>query len=128
MRCIAVDLVADLDGWKDQRNGGGGKHVVLADLGPADQRVEAQTLGNSNAGSCIDEDDGLPRADVRGAHGEGAKRAAANVSPEAAPANGPSNEGRERRRIEYAACLTGAAEEHTIKARGLAKPKPEHVG
>ena len=38
---VAVNLVADLDGGEDQGNGRGSKHVVLADLGPADQRVEA---------------------------------------------------------------------------------------
>jgi hypothetical protein len=124
---IAVDLVVDLDGWEDQRNRCGCKHVVLADLGPANQRVEAQTLGNSNARGRIDEDHGLPGANVGRADREGAKRAGPDVSPELAPANVLADEGGERPGVEHSARLTGSTEEHPIETRRLAKTKPQHM-
>jgi hypothetical protein len=89
-----MDLVADLDGWEDQRNRRRRKDVVLADPSPADQGVEAQTLGNSNAGGCIDEDHGLPSPDVGGADREGAEGTAPDVLSQAAPANRLADERR----------------------------------
>ena len=58
---------------------------------------------------------------------EGAKQAALDVSPEEAPANSPSDEGRERGRIEHATGLAAPAEQHAIEACRLSKAKPEHM-
>ena len=123
-----MNLVADFDRREDQRNRRGSEHVVLADPGSAHQRMQAQALGNSNARGCVDENHGLPGADVRGAHGERPKRAAADVLPEPSPANVSAHQSGKRSRVEHAARLAGAAEKDTIKTSGLTKAKAEDVG
>jgi hypothetical protein len=124
---IAVDLVADLDSWEDQGNRSGSEHVVLADPRPANQRMQPQTLGNSNARGRVDEDHGLPGAHMSGAHRERAKRPGAEVLPQAAPTNVPANQGRERGGIEHATRLAAAAKKHSIEPCSLAKAEAEHL-
>ena len=124
---VAVNLVANFDRREDERNRSRSEHVVLADASASNQSMETQAFGNSKARGGIDEDHRLPRADVRGAHGEGPERTAPDVLSEPPPADVSADESGERPRVEDAARLAGAAEKHAIEAGGLAQPEAEHV-
>lgn len=124
---VAVNLVSDLYGRKNQRNCGRSENVVLTDLRPPNQGVETQALGDSDSGRRVDEDDRLTGADVCGADGECAKLLGSNVLAELPPVDVASDECRQRRWIEYAPRLATAAEQHPVESRRLPQPKTEDV-